>query len=225
MYKSIIFGLFLVASLLLGTAVANMQMFSNAVAQEYGQHDNRYQQSTYEMDSYEQSYDDSFIYDKQPSYDKSSYNDDEDKKSYNYDDIYSKHPTKDKKYVCPTGQFEGFFVESLEFCKLNIPAGPEEPEGPAGQIDFTNTYLVVGTGASTGETPSRAFSVASCDPGDIVLEGGGGVASFFDEGLGNVFLLIREPINEGNGYWVGGVAANTGFDSSAICIDNPPIHH
>jgi hypothetical protein len=50
----------------------------------------------------------------------------------------------------------------------------------------------------------------------------GGVASFFDEGLGNVFLLIQESVNEGNGYRVGGVAANTQFDSNAICIDNPP---
>jgi hypothetical protein len=142
-----------------------------------------------------------------------------------YEDMnkYSTYPTKDKKYVCQIGQFEGFFVESLEFCKLNIPAGPQGPEGPPGQINFTNTYQVVGNGANTGETPSRAFSVAFCDPGDIVLEGGGGVASFFDEGLGNVFLLIREPVNEGNGYRVGGVAANTGFDSSAICIDNPPL--
>jgi hypothetical protein len=143
---------------------------------------------------------------------------------HNYDFIRFKkmNPYFNRVYILP---IEGFFVESLEFCKLNIPAGPQGPEGPAGQIDFTNTYLVVGTGASTGETPSRAFSVASCDPGDIVLEGGGGVASFFDEGLGNVFLLIREPINEGNGYRVGGVAANTEFDSNAICIDNPPIHH
>ena len=148
-----------------------------------------------------------------------------DNNNNSYEDMnkYSTYPTKDKKYVCQTGQFEGFFVESLEFCKLNIPAGPQGPAGPPGQINFTNTYQVVGNGAHTGETPSRAFSVAFCDPGDIVLEGGGGVASFFDEGLGNVFLLIREPVNEGNGYRVGGVAANTGFDSSAICIDNPPL--
>ena len=37
------------------------------------------------------------------------------------------YPTKDKKYVCQTGQFEGFFVESVEFCKLKIPAGPQGP--------------------------------------------------------------------------------------------------
>ena len=33
---------------------------------------------------------------------------------------YSKYPTKDKKIACQTGQFEGFFVESVEFCQLKI---------------------------------------------------------------------------------------------------------
>lgn len=31
-----------------------------------------------------------------------------------YEDMYSKYPTKDKKVACQTGQFEGFFVESVE---------------------------------------------------------------------------------------------------------------
>jgi hypothetical protein len=32
-----------------------------------------------------------------------------------YGDSYSKYPTKEKKVACQTGQFEGFFVESVEF--------------------------------------------------------------------------------------------------------------
>ena len=48
MHKSAIFGLFLMASLLLGTSV-NMNMFSSANAQGMGQYDNSYQQSTTEM--------------------------------------------------------------------------------------------------------------------------------------------------------------------------------
>ena len=40
-----------------------------------------------------------------------------------YGDNYSKYPTKDKKVACQTGQFEGFFVESVEFCKLTIVQG------------------------------------------------------------------------------------------------------
>ena len=56
-------------------------------------------------------------------------NDDNYKNSY---DIYSEYPTEDKKIVCQTGQFEGFFVESVEFCKLKILQGPKGPIGPQG---------------------------------------------------------------------------------------------
>jgi hypothetical protein len=53
---------------------------------------------------------------------------------------------------------------------------------------------------------------------------GGGLGAFADGGLTNVFFLIREPVNEGNGYRVGGVGTNsTEFDSSVIGIDNPPL--
>jgi hypothetical protein len=177
--------------------------------QQQPSYNNNYGYDNNKKISYSDSYEDMKTYSTYPTKDKKM-------------KTYSTYPTKDKKYVCQTGQFKGFFVESVEFCKLEIPAGPQ---GPAGQINFTNTYIVVGNSATiTSEVPSRAFSVAFCDPGDIVLEGGGGVANFLDEGLGNVFLLIRETVNEGNGYRVGGVAANlTNFDSNAICIDNPPL--
>jgi hypothetical protein len=48
-----------------------------------------------------------------------SYNDDgyAAKNSYNnMDDKYSKHPSQDNKYECQRGPFQGFFVESVEFC-------------------------------------------------------------------------------------------------------------
>jgi hypothetical protein len=222
--------------------IGNMNLFSDAMAS--GKHSDKNDKSQ----EYEKSYysdvdnkytpDYNYYYEPMEQYQQSSddntYNygyDDTKKISYNdsYEDMkkYSTYPTKDKKYVCQTGQFKGFFVESVEFCKLEIPAGPQGPQGPAGQINFTNTYLVVGPGATiTSETPSRAFSVSLCDPGDIVLEGGGSVANFLDEGLGNVFQIIRETVtvNEQNGYRVGGVGTNlTSFDSNAICIDNPPL--
>ena len=49
--------------------------------------------------------------------------------SYDNDNSkYSNYPTKDKKYVCQTGQFEGFFVESVEFClSHNKPPAPPTP--------------------------------------------------------------------------------------------------
>ena len=39
--------------------------------------------------------------------------------NYAADNSYSKYPTDDKKYECRTGQFEGFFVSSVEFCQFN----------------------------------------------------------------------------------------------------------
>ena len=249
MYKSAYkVGLYLMASLTVLSALVipmdNMNLFSDVMAsgKNHDKYDNyqEYEKSYYSDDKqYAPDY--NYYYEpmKQQQQPQSSYDnninnygyDDTKQISYNnsYEDMkkYSTYPTEDKKYVCQTGQFKGFFVESVEFCKLEIPAGPQGPQGPAGQINFTNTYRVVGPGATiTSEIPSRAFSVSLCDPGDIVLEGGGSVANFLDEGLGNVFQIIRETVtvNEQNGYRVGGVGANlTSFDSNAICIDNPPL--
>jgi hypothetical protein len=109
----------------------------------------------------------------QSSYDNNNnYGYDDTKKiSYNnsYEDMkkYSTYPTKDKKYVCQKGQFQGFYVESVEFCKLKIAQGPPGPAGPQGiqgiqgprgfngtngvngtsgitMLNDTNTYLVTG---------------------------------------------------------------------------------
>ena len=44
-------------------------------------------------------------------YDNNNYNN-----YYGDNDMYSKYPTEVNKYECRTGQFEGFFVSSVEFC-------------------------------------------------------------------------------------------------------------
>ena len=153
MHKSAIFGLFLMASLLVGTSV-NMNMFSSANAQGMGQYDNSYQ-STYGNDPYGgSSYDQSYGYDtygpQQPSYDKKPSYDYKPQSSYS---DYSDYKTKDKKYECRTGPFEGFFVSSVEFCDAKHdkkdkdrdrdrdnktgqqgPPGPQGPIGPIGPI-------------------------------------------------------------------------------------------
>ena len=148
MNKSVIFSLFLMASLLMGTSL-NMNMFSTAMASEKDREDkryqydddNRYQQSNNEQDRYSSSYDQNYGMDKmysnnydKASYDQQRYDNSYDKSSYTIDDSYSKYPTKDKKYECKTGQFKGFFVSSVEFCKLKIRDGPAGPAGPAGQV-------------------------------------------------------------------------------------------
>jgi hypothetical protein len=58
------------------------------------------------------------------------------------DDMYSKYPTEVNKYECRTGPFEGFFVGSVEFCKLKFDdrkdhsrdnnTGTQGPPGPQG---------------------------------------------------------------------------------------------
>ncbi len=62
---------------------------------------------------------------------------------------YSKYPTDDKKYECRTGPFEGFFVSSVEFCKLKFDKddrkdnnntgtqGPDGLQGPPNQTGAT----------------------------------------------------------------------------------------
>ena len=119
MKKSAILGLFLVASLMMGTS-ASLNLFSPATAMVQGmaQYDNKMNsyQTTYEKDPYANSYSNSYNNDKkqQSSYDKSY-----DKSSYvknSYGDKYSDHKDKVKKYECKKGPFEGFFTSSVEFC-------------------------------------------------------------------------------------------------------------
>ena len=135
MNKSAIFGLFLMTSLLAGTAL-NMNMFSPAMAamgNGMGQYyNNNNYQSDYEKQPYtSSSYDTSYIDDKRydyMSYDKSydnsydkhpSYSNNYAKSSYfmdSNDGKYNDHKNKVKEYECRTGHFEGFFVSSVEFC-------------------------------------------------------------------------------------------------------------
>ena len=94
MHKSAIFGLFLMASLLMGTSV-NMNMFSNANAQGMAQNDNSYAQSTYGQNPY----DTSSSYDTQPYYgEEQTYNTQYSYDQPKYDNKYSDYKTKDKKY-------------------------------------------------------------------------------------------------------------------------------
>ena len=64
-------------------------------------------------------------------YDNNNYNN-----YYGDNDMYSKYPTEVNKYECRTGQFEGFFVSSVEFCLAqsfddhNIDRHREKPPPP-----------------------------------------------------------------------------------------------
>src|SRR5687767_2712656 len=100
MNKSVIFSLFLMSSLLMGTSL-NMNMFSSAMADGKDRDDKRYQydydynnriqQSTYGQDSYPNSFDSGYGYDTKLSYDNPIYDD-----SQNfYSDRYSQYKTED----------------------------------------------------------------------------------------------------------------------------------
>ena len=76
------------------------------------------------------------------------------------DSYYSQIPTDDKKYECRTGQFEGFFVSSVEFCKhvkfdkddrkdnnrtgTQDPPGPQGPKGDTGATGATGLQGIQG---------------------------------------------------------------------------------
>src|SRR5215204_4335562 len=190
MHKSAIFGLFLMASLLLGTSV-NMNMFTSANAQGMGQYDNSYQ-STYGNDPYgsSSSYDQSYGYDAQPSYgpEQPSY---DQKPNYGYSSQssygdYSDYKTKDKKYECRTGPFEGFFVSSVEFCDAKKfddkkrdhkdrdrdnktgpqgppgPAGPQGPIGPQGPTGANGTQGPPGANGTQGPPGANGTDFDPC---------------------------------------------------------------
>jgi hypothetical protein len=192
MHKSAIFGLFLMASLLLGTSV-NMNMFANANAQGMGQYDNSYQQS-YGNDPYgSSSYDQSYGYDtygpQQPSYgpQEPSYGPQEpsyDKPSSGYSSQssysdYSDYKTKDKKYECRTGPFEGFFVGSVEFCDAkhdkkdkdrddrdrDNKTGAQGPPGPRGPPGANGTNGLPGAPGAPGANGTNGLPGAPGAPG------------------------------------------------------------
>ena len=130
------FGLYLMASLIVLSTVAatipmsNMNLFSDAMAS--GKHsdknDNYKEYESYYSDNNQYTPDYNYYYEpmKQQQQQQSSYDnnnnygyDDTKQISYNnsYEDMkqYSTYPTEDKEYVCQTGQFKGFYVESVEF--------------------------------------------------------------------------------------------------------------
>ena len=117
------------------------------------------------------------------------------------------------------------------------PAGPEGPPGingttgatgatgPAGfgfnQLNSTNTYFREGNASEAGATHTILESLVSCDPGDIVLEGG--VSIFAPIGnLSGLTSFFESAVDAGNGYVVAGSGTNIRLISNALCIDIPP---
>ena len=174
----------------------------------------------------------------QSSYDNNNYGYDNKKISYNnsYEDLkkYSTYPTKDKKYVCQTGQFQGFFVESVEFCKLKIAQGPQGipgptgpqgtpgPQGPSGlsTINSTNLYLLIGPVNGT-IPPATIISSVTCDLGDVIYEGGHTINNF---GNTTTIEFSGPDFDNPATYFYVVEGNNILIRAHAYCFDNPPTH-
>jgi hypothetical protein len=133
----------------------------------------------------------------------------------NYDtEIFAKSPTKDKKLVCQTGQFEGFYVSSLDFCDLEISEGHKV-------INSANIYSVTGTPESFGSgSRSPITSTATCNTGDIVLEGGFSIST--DHGADiDLSSISTGPTTNGQGYFITAAGNNIVIQSNALCFNNP----
>ena len=239
------FGFFLMASLIMlsvsAALIGNMNLFSDAMASgkhsdkndNYQEYENYYSQDNQYTPDYNYNYEPMKQQQQQSSYDyNNNYGYDDTKQiSYNnsYEDMkkYSTYPTKDKKYVCQTGQFQGFYVESVEFCKLKIaqgPAGPQGipgipgvigPQGPAGPNELNSTSFYTILGDFTGET-----STAFCNSGDTAISGGHHVnASVTD----NVNIDVSEKLPNGQGWQteIFDFGGNATVQTSVNCFNNP----
>jgi hypothetical protein len=214
-------------------SIGSINLFSNAMATEkhtdkndkfqeyesYYSHDNQY------SPDYNYYYEPMKQQQQQSSYDNNYGYDDNNKKiSYNnsYEDMktYSTYPTKDKKYVCQTGQFQGFFVESVEFCKLKIA------QGPPGiiTINGSNTYIVSTVFPQVNASNDESVT-AICDLGDSIINGGYET----DTDPNNRFQIrsdVQFPFPPTNMWFVN--IQNIGDNPLllivyATCFDNPPL--
>ena len=165
-----------------------------------------------------------------------------DSKPYNNNDYDDKkislYPTKVNKYECQTGLFEGFFVGSVEFCQdvhiVNVngiaaqrppsPTGPQviqvatgvqETTGPSSpnQINEPNIYFRDGNLATTNTT-SYIASVASCNPGDVVVEG---FYQLINKQNNPILGFINPIIEDKDAYTTALISTNVTLQSTALC--------
>ncbi len=107
---------------------------------------------------------------------------------------------------------------------LNGTDGAQGPQGPAGvfELNSTNVYFVEGNVSST-----NLFSVASCNTGDVILEGGYIVLTRSVSGSANINPLVDRPLGTPppNSYQVSleqQPPTPFTFQAVAYCLDNSP---
>jgi hypothetical protein len=100
--------------------------------------------------------------------------------------------------------------------------GPEGPQGPAGpnQINSSNIYFRDGPIRVVPSGPNQSIeSFASCDPGDIIIEGGQTIRGATGT-IQNFLSFTSGPVNSTH-YRVEGVGNNIAIDSFVMCFNNP----
>ena len=68
--------------------------------------------------------------------------------NYKIDKIYSDYQDKEYKYECRTGPLEGFFVSSVEFCKIAPIIDGKDDQTDSTEISTTKLYTVIGNTTS-----------------------------------------------------------------------------
>ncbi len=200
MNKSLCFGLFLIGSLLMSAFTLNVNLLSNAIAQEYDKYGDSY--STYPTDDkkyecrtgpFEGFFVGSVEFCKFKFIDKVDNRD---------------NSTGTQGPPGPQG-----------------PPGATGTTGPQGptQINSTSIYTVQGNFSSTVVTGS-ASSPAMCDPGDTVLSGSYNVA-----GPNRTTSIQDNALPNQDGWITSALGPTTGIDAVNIitfaqCFDNLPAH-
>ena len=221
MYKSVIFSLFLMGSLVLLVPFANTNLLSNAMAQGYNDYGDNSYYSQYPTDDKKYEcrtgpFEGFFV---------SSV---EFCKHVKFDDKDRKDISRDNKtgITGPQGP-QGI----LGIQGLIGPNETQDPQGPSGitQLNATNVYSV---NNFTTTTPPQTFTfgLAFCDPGDLVLNGGYNLLGSNIEDndtISTVFDQANSNPTIGVG-WAAGVAVNEetsliGLTVNALCFDNPPL--
>jgi len=111
------------------------------------------------------------------------------------DSSYSTYQTEDKKYECRTGQFEGFFVSSVEFCKHvkfddkrdhnrdNNQTGTQGPPGPQGPPGATGPQGIQGIQGAIGPQGPNQINSSS------IYTAPGNFSNTEDDGFANSIAM------------------------------------
>jgi hypothetical protein len=111
----------------------------------------------------------------------------------------------------------------MGFNGTNGVNGTQGPPGPAGpnEINSSKLYPVTGAQASFGGGVRVPItSTATCNSGDVVLEGGFSIST--DPGADiDLTSLSSGPTNNGQNYFITASGNNIVIQSNALCFDNP----